>query len=216
LLKAVFAYTPAKHDKTNKIEAVMGRFLRFAVLLLLVASCGGRQFSAPRDLENACAIVDERPRYLSAMQATERKWGVPVPVQMAIIHQESKFIGDARTPFTYSLGVIPVGRMSSAYGYSQALDGTWEEYQQATGNRRAQRDDIRDATDFMGWYMTTSQERNGIPLWDARNQYLAYHEGHTGFSRASYNAKSWLLRVADQVADRAVRYEAQLIGCRRR
>jgi len=194
----------------------MGRFLRVAVLLLLVASCGGGNFSAPSDLENACSIVDERPRYLAAMRATERRWGVPVPVQMAIIHQESKFIGDARTPFRYSLGVIPVGRQSSAYGYSQALDGTWEEYERSTGNRRARRDDIRDATDFMGWYMTLTQERNGIPLWDTRTQYLAYHEGHTGFSRGSYNSKAWLLRIADSVAARAVRYEAQLIGCRRR
>jgi len=194
----------------------MSRFLRVAAVLLLVASCGGGNFSAPRDLENACSIVDERPRYLSAMRATERKWGVPVPVQMAIIHQESKFIGDARTPFRYSLGVIPVGRQSSAYGYSQALDGTWEEYERETGNRRASRDDIRDATDFMGWYMTLTQNRNGIPLTDARNQYLAYHDGHTGFARGTYNSKDWLLRVADNVASRAVRYDAQLVACRRR
>lgn len=194
----------------------MSRFLRVAAVLLLVASCGGGNFSAPRDLENACSIVDERPRYLSAMRATERKWGVPVPVQMAIIHQESKFIGDARTPFRYSLGVIPVGRQSSAYGYSQALDGTWEEYERETGNRRASRDDIRDATDFMGWYMTLTQNRNGIPLTDARNQYLAYHDGHTGFARGTYNSKDWLLRVADDVASRAVRYDAQLVACRRR
>ena len=194
----------------------MFRFLRAGILLALLAACGGGQFSAPRNLEDACAIVDERPRYLAAMRATERKWGVPVPIQMAMIHAESRFIGDARTPFRYTLGVIPMGRQSSAFGYSQALDGTWREYQQETGNRRARRDNIRDATDFMGWYMTKTVQRNGIPLTDARNQYLAYHEGHTGFARASYNAKPWLLRVADGVAERAARYEAQLIACRRR
>ena len=194
----------------------MFRFLRAGVLLALLAACGGGQFSAPRNLENACAIVDERPRYLAAMRATERKWGVPVPIQMAMIHAESRFIGNARTPLQFTLGVIPMGRQSSAFGYSQALDGTWREYQQETGNRRARRDNIRDATDFMGWYMTKTVQRNGIPLTDARNQYLAYHEGHTGFARASYNAKPWLLRVADGVAERAARYEAQLIACRRR
>jgi hypothetical protein len=66
----------------------------------------------------------------------------------------------------------------------------------------------------MGWYMTLSRERNGIPLSDARNQYLAYHEGHGGFARGSYNAKSWLLRVADRVDRRARRYQAQLATCR--
>ena len=195
----------------------MGRILRFAAVALLLAACGGggQQFSAPSDLENACNIVSERPQYLRAMRAAERRWGVPIPVQMATIHAESRFIGDARTPHRYALGVIPVGRQSSAFGYSQALDGTWEEYLNETGNRRARRDNINDATDFMGWYMTWTVRRNGIPMADARNQYLAYHEGHAGFARGSYNQKAWLLRVADGVAARAARYDAQLRSCRR-
>ena len=130
----------------------MNRLLKLAIVGL-VASCGGGNYSAPRALDNACGIARERPAYMRAMQATERRWGVPVHVQMATIHQESKFIGDARTPHQYALGVIPIGRQSSAYGYSQALDNTWEEYQRETGNRRARRDDIRAATDFMGWYI---------------------------------------------------------------
>ena len=65
---------------------------------------------------------------------------------------------DARTPFQYKLGVIPVGRQSSAFGYSQALDGTWEEYLEDQRRRRARRDNIRDAADFMGWYMTVEPE----------------------------------------------------------
>jgi hypothetical protein len=148
------------------------------------------------------------------MRATERKWGVPVAVQMAMIHQESKFVGNARTPYTWALGVIPMGRMSSAYGYSQALDGTWEEYQQAEGGRGARRDRIDDATDFMGWYMTETERRLGIPRTDVRNQYLAYHEGRTGYANASYNAKPWLLDVSAAVQSRAELYAAQLSACR--
>jgi len=182
---------------------------------VFLASCGGGNFSAPRDLENACSIVAERPQYYRAMRATERKWGVPVHVQMATIHQESKFIGNARTPHQFVLGIIPIGRQSSAYGYSQALDGTWEEYQTEQGHRRAKRDDIADATDFMGWYMSQSSERLGIAKTDARNQYLAYHEGRTGFARASYNQKPWLVEVAARVGNRADRYRAQLASCGR-
>ncbi|KPQ16227.1 MAG: hypothetical protein HLUCCO18_08880 [Rhodobacteraceae bacterium HLUCCO18] len=181
-----------------------------------LAACGGGSFSAPRNLDNACLLANERPQYFRAMEQTERRWGVPVPVQMATFHQESRFVGNARPPHVYALGIIPMGRMSSAYGYSQALDGTWAEYRQDTGNRLARRTDIRDASDFMGWYMTLSAERNGIPLNDARNQYLAYHEGHAGYRRGSYNAKPWLLRVADSVAERAVTYEMQLITCGKR
>ena len=104
----------------------MSRFLRAAMLLMFLASCGGGgSYSAPRQLDDACAIVRERPQYLRAMQATERRWGIPVHVQMATIHQESKFVGNARTPHTFALGVIPMGRQSTAYGYSQALNGTW-------------------------------------------------------------------------------------------
>ena len=122
----------------------MSRFLRASVLVLLLASCAGRgNYAAPRQLDNACAIMRERPQYMRAMAASERRWGIPMHVLMATVYQESKFIGNARTPYTFALGVIPMGRQSSAYGYSQALDGTWEEYQRSAGNRRAKRDDIR-------------------------------------------------------------------------
>ena len=192
----------------------MSRLLRASILLLLLASCGGGgNYSAPRDLDNACSIIRERPRYLSAMESTEQKWGVPVYVQMATIHQESKFIGNARTPHQYTLGIIPMGRQSSAYGYSQALDGTWEEYQDDQGKRGAKRDRIRDATDFMGWYMNATHESLGISKSDARNQYLAYHEGRSGYARGSYNSKPWLLDVADRVDRRAERYRKQLQTC---
>jgi hypothetical protein len=65
-------------------------------------------------LDDACAILRERPQYLRAMERTERRWGIPVHVQMATIYQESKFIGNARTPHTFALGVIPMGRQATA------------------------------------------------------------------------------------------------------
>ena len=191
----------------------MSRPLSALIVVLLLASCGGGYKAPPRNLDNACSILAQRPKYKRAFRATQRKWGVPVHVQMAVIHQESKFRSDARTPFRFALGVIPMGRASSAYGYSQALDGTWDDYKNATGRRRAKRDNMRDAADFMGWYMTRSYERNGISLTDARNQYLAYHEGHTGYARGTYRRKSWLLRVASDVEQRANTYRAQLRRC---
>lgn len=192
----------------------MSRFFRALVIVLLAASCGGGGgTSAPRDLDNACSILKQRPGYLRAFRAAERKWGVPVHVQMAAMYQESKFKSDARTPFQYKLGVIPVGRQSSAFGYSQALNGTWEEYQEDQRTFRARRNNIRDAADFMGWYMAGSNRSLGISLYDARNQYLAYHEGRTGFSRGTYNRKAWLLRVSDEIASRARTYQGQLAAC---
>ena len=192
----------------------MNRFLKLAIIGLVASCGGGGSYKAPRNLENACAIAAERPAYMRAMKATERRWGVPVYVQMATIHQESKFIGDARTPHRYALGIIPVGRQSSAYGYSQALDGTWDEYRKSTGNRRARRDNIRDATDFMGWYMNDSSRILGISKYDAASQYLAYHEGRNGFARGSHQGNGWLMGVAGKVNARSELYRMQLASCR--
>ena len=193
----------------------MSRIFRAVLLLAALSSCGTRNYSAPRNLENACSIVSERPEYLRAFKATQKKWGVPVPVLMAIIYQESKFIGNNRTPHQFALGVIPIGRQSSAFGYSQALDGTWKEYQRAEGGRGARRDNIKDASDFMGWYMAQTKEATGVQLNDTRNQYLAYHDGRTGFLRGTWKSKAWLIRIADGLEDRAITYDAQLRACRK-
>lgn len=192
----------------------MSRLLRAALILLFVASCGGDS-KAPRNLDNACSIIKQRPNIYRAMKRTERKWDVPVPVLMAMIYQESKFIRNARTPMKYTLGVLPMGRQSSAYGYAQVLDATWKEYQRDEGGRGARRTDIKDATDFMGWYMNETRDKTGIPLSDARNQYLAYHEGRSGYLRGSYKSKAWLMRVASEVNARAILYQHQLASCRR-
>ncbi|PIV74876.1 MAG: lytic transglycosylase [Rhodobacteraceae bacterium CG17_big_fil_post_rev_8_21_14_2_50_65_11] len=183
------------------------------VLLLVVAACGGP--TPPRNQENACDILRDRRDIARATRIAEREWGIPVHVQLATIYQESSFVHNARTPHRFALGIIPMGRISSAYGYSQALDGTWDDYRASTGNRSARRTNIRHATDFMGWYMNRSVRTLGIAPDDARNQYLAYHEGHSGYRRGSHNGKPWLLRVAARVDERATRYERQLATCRR-
>jgi hypothetical protein len=190
----------------------MRKTLGTLALLGLLAACGGNS-TAPRNLDNACSIVQQHPSYLRAMKATERKWGVPVNVQMATIYQESKFIPNARTPHRYALGVIPVGRQSSAYGFAQALDATWDEYRKAEGRFGAKRNRISDATDFMGWYMTGTTSELGISKADARNQYLAYHDGRAGYRRGTYKSKAWLVRVAGTVANRSNTYRQQLQAC---
>ncbi len=192
----------------------MSRILGTVFICLLLISCGGGYGSAPRKLENACGILQERPKYLRAFRAAERRWGIPIHVQMATIYHESGFISNARPPYRYALGFIPVKRRSTAYGYSQALDGTWDDYRRSTRNRWARRTNIYDAADFIGWYMVGSRRQLGIPLDDARNQYLAYHEGRRGYSRGSYRKKNWLIGVSQQVEQRSRKYQSQLASCR--
>ena len=120
---------------------------------------------------------------------------------------------DAQPPMQYFLWIIPTGRASTAYGYAQAKDETWEDYQNATGNSWADRDDFADAIDFMGWYTSKSQQLNGVSKWDAYNQYLNYHEGWGGYRQGTYRQKAWLMPVAGKVDQRSKRYAMQLHSC---
>ncbi|MBF0461247.1 MAG: hypothetical protein HQL87_07615 [Magnetococcales bacterium] len=166
------------------------------------------------DINNACSIFQGRNSWYQVMNDSFRQWGTPVHVQLAIIHQESKFRSDARPISKGFMGVLPGQRLSSALGYAQALDGTWAEYKRQTGNKRADREDFRDAVDFIGWYNHVSYKKLHISKWDARNLYLAYHEGHGGYAACSYRKKSWLMRVAEKVERNAARYDAQLAQCK--
>ncbi len=183
------------------------------ILVVLLLSACGSSLGPPQNIRNACAISMDRPGWIKAARKTERQWGVPVHVTLATMWRESRFVPDARTPRTYALGFIPTGRVSSAYGYAQAIDGTWSWYRNSTGKRFAKRDNFDDAADFIGWYMNQTRKKNGIPLTDAYNQYLAYHEGHTGYARGSYNSKRFLLRAANEVKDMSRKYESQLAAC---
>jgi len=111
------------------------------------------------------------------------------------------------------LWVFPGPRPSSAYGYAQASNETWDLYRKSTGNTWADRDDFGDAVDFIGWYGNVSFKKCRIPKSDAYHLYLAYHEGHGGFNRKTYKKKSWLLQVARKVQKRANRYKVQLASC---
>jgi hypothetical protein len=64
--------------------------------------------------------------------------------------------------------------------------------------------------------MNLTMQETGVPLNDTRNQYLAYHDGRTGYLRGTYKNKTWLLRIADEVADRALMYDQQLRLCGKR
>ncbi|MEM9717165.1 MAG: transglycosylase SLT domain-containing protein [Pseudomonadota bacterium] len=185
----------------------------FGLLILVACSGGGDRDNPPRNLNDACSMKSQRSGWFKDLDRIERKYQIPKATMLAMMYQESKFVANARTPLQYTLGVIPAGRQSSAYGYAQALDGTWDWYRDETGNRRAQRNDFADAVDFMGWYMTETKRRTGVPLNDTYNQYLAYHDGQTGWLKGTYKRKGWLLKVARNVEERAILYHTQLSFC---
>ncbi len=185
-------------------------FLIINLFLLGACSCST---SPPKNISNSCDIFFEKDDWYDYTQDSFDRWGVPVHVQLAIIHQESSFKYDAETEMEYFLWIIPIGRKSSAYGYAQVKDATWDWYIKSTHNWGADRDDFEDAVDFIGWYGKMSYDTLKISKWDAKNQYLAYHEGHGGFKRKTYNKKPWLKKVAYKVEKNARKYGAQLKTC---
>ena len=189
----------------------MKKVLLLIALPLLLSGC----FSTPAvTVSNICHLLDEEVSWYKAVRASEKKYGAPAHVQLAIMYQESRFQSDAKPPREKLLGVIPWFRPTSAYGFAQAVDNTWDWYKKDSGNRGADRDDFEDAIDFVGWYINKSRAQSGISKGDAYNQYLAYHEGHGGFNRQSYRAKPQLLKAARRVEQNAKRYQNQLEQCR--
>lgn len=200
------------------MKAGSGRGRRLALLVLagvILAACGHEK--PPSTTVDACRMQTERPKWFEAMRRTEAKYGVPVSVQLATIARESSFVADAKPTRRVGSGIFSreVPR-SSAYGYAQALDGTWDDYRRATGRHGADRDDFADASDFIGWYMNEAARVNGLAPHDAYNQYLAYHEGKAGYARGTYRGKAWLPPVARDVEAWSVVYDTQLRGCRGR
>lgn len=180
------------------------------LLLPLLSACAT---SPPTNPDNLCAVFREKKRWYDAAAEARDEWGTPIAVMMAIMYQESAFAAKAKPPRRRILWIIPGPRKSDAYGYSQALESTWQEYRHNAGRYGADRDDFGDAIDFIGWYTSHSKYRSGIAPGDAYGQYLAYHEGHGGYSRGTYRGKKWLQRAAARVRDRAARYREQLLGC---
>lgn len=193
-------------QKQNTIK----NYLSLLLLLSVLSACST---TPPKNIDNSCDIFDDKTYWYGYAKDSYERWGVPIHVQLAIIHQESSFKAKAKPEMQYFLWIIPIGRASNAYGYAQVKDETWNWYIEKSGHRGADRDKFEDAVDFIGWYGNYTQRTLGVSKWDAYNQYLAYHEGHGGFKRKSYVKKPWLMSVASKVKKRAKRYRAQLATC---
>lgn len=189
------------------------RAVKAFIVLFLLSVLAACSTAPPKKMDNVCDIFREKKSWYKKAAKSEDKWGTSIPVMMAFIHQESRFVAKAKPPRKYYLGFIPGPRPSSAYGYPQAQKSTWRGYQRATGNYRHKRNNIADAFMFIGWYNNETFKRNGVAKTDAYSLYLAYHEGHGGFSRGTYNNKAWLKGVASKVSNRATMYQTQLAGC---
>ena len=178
--------------------------------LLSISACS----SIPSNTADGCSIFSERYLWYKFAKKTEKKWGTPIYIQLAIIRMESDFNWLARPERQKIFKVIPYKRPSSSLGYSQAVKGTWKQYKEETGNKLASRILFKDSVDFIGWYTTKSSQILKISKKDAFKQYLAYHEGWGNFKYYKKNKK--VIGLAKKVERQSKIYRKQLLKCSNR
>jgi hypothetical protein len=177
------------------------------ILLFLISACS----SIPSNTSNSCLIFNERYLWFKHVKKTEKKWGTPIYLQLAIIKMESNFDWLAKPPRQKLFKVIPYKRPSTSFGYSQAVKGTWEQYKNETGNKLATRTRFKDSVDFIGWYTNKTNSILKISKNDVFKQYVAYHEGWGNYKNYKKNKK--IINLAKRVEKQSEIYKKQLLEC---
>ena len=187
------------------MELLKNKFL--ILFFLLFCACS----SIPSNTSNSCLIFDERYLWYKHAKKAEQKWGTPIYIQLAIIKMESDFDWLAKPARGKIFKVIPYKRPSSSFGYSQAINSTWEQYKKETGNNLATRMRFKDSVDFIGWYTNKTENILKISKKDAFKQYVAYHEGWGNYKYYKKNKK--VIKLASKVQKQSDIFKKQLLRC---
>ena len=187
------------------------KILKISYLFILIVFISGCS-SVPKNTSNSCSIFDQKYLWYKHAKKTEKKWGTPVYLQLAIINMESSFNRFAKPPRQKLFKVMPYKRTSSSFGYSQAVKGTWKQYKDETGNKFATRARFKDSVDFIGWYTNKTEKILKVSKKDAFKQYIAYHEGWGNFKNYKSNAK--VINLAKRVEKQSNIYKQQLLECK--
>jgi hypothetical protein len=207
---------PGFTDPAHHCAMVRWPLTQFVSIALALGVTGCA--TQPRNINNVCAVLEQQDGWISSWQRSARKaertHGVPMSILLATIRKESGFKSNARPPRTQLLGFIPWKRQSSAYGYAQALDGTWDQYRRERGGFSRSRTDFDDAVDFVGWFHARTVATFGIAPNDAYSLYLAYYSGWSGFGKGTWRSNAGLQKTARETAEMALSYDRQLQACR--
>tara|TARA_Y100000588_G_scaffold298859_1_gene319935 strand:+ start:11175 stop:11777 length:603 start_codon:yes stop_codon:yes gene_type:complete len=193
---------------------IKNTIIAFSLLSLTGCAMLGGESKTTSHKNNACKMLKQNPDWLEASLDSYKKWKTPISIQLAFIRQESSFRHDARPIRKNKWYEFGTNYASTAYGYSQALEGTWEHYLNSTNQSFKRRDSYADAVDFIGWYNKQTTRKNKINRTDAYDLYLAYHEGWGGYQKKSYQKKPFLKKAARNVEQWSVKYSKQLNNCR--
>lgn len=179
--------------------------LTIAFTALAISSCSER--AKVDDSMGVCEILVQNPSWSKSLKAAQDTYKLPPAFAMAIIYQESKFKAEAKS------------KGSSAYGYAQAIDGTWKNFQKDVKSN-AKRNNFNDSVQFVGWYTAQLAKSTKLKMSDSYNLYMAYMLGATGFKcykAGTLKNKAKIVedkKLAQKVKDFTAHYQSQFKKCK--
>jgi len=182
----------------------------FIFLLFCLTACS----SVPKYPQNACKIFSEKYFYLKYSRAASKKWGVPISSILAVINKESGFQRFAKPKRKRIFKIIPYRRPSSSFGFSQAVNKTWELYKSENKKPTALRISFKNSSDFIGWYFWKTNKINKISFTDTRNMYLNYYLGWGAYKNKAYQKDKKSIIFAKSVEKQAKIYKNQIQECK--
>lgn len=184
------------------------------VVSLLSVTLGCVSTATPRNANDICQMFDEKRSWYRSAALSEERWGISIPILMAVIYRESTFQATVRPPRTKILGIFPGPRPSTSIGYAQAKDETWNDYMRATKKLNASRTNFADSIDFVGWYLARGVKHAGISPTDARKLYFTYHLGLNGYKSGAWQKSTKVQSAGATVQSQANHYATQLKSCK--
>jgi hypothetical protein len=192
-------------------QKILNKNLIYLVLFFFIASCS----SIPKYPQNACKIFGENYLWYKSVKKSSEKYGAPIHVILSFVNKESGFNRWAKPPRQKLFKIIPYKRPSSSFGYSQAVNKTWELYKQETNNKLALRTRFKDSVNFIGWYIKKTNKINKIPLDDSYRQYLNYYLGWGNYAKKTYKTDTKAIHYAKNVEKQSKVYKNQLRECKK-
>ena len=192
-------------------KKILNKSLTYFIVFFVLTSCS----SVPKYPQNACKIFGQNYLWYKSAKKSSEKYGAPVHIILAFINKESGFNRWAKPKRKKLFKIVPYKRPSSSFGYSQAVNKTWELYKNETNNPMALRARFKDSVMFIGWYIKKTNKINKIPLNDSYRQYLNYYLGWGAYAKKSYKTDTKSIIFAKSGEKQSKIYKKQLLECQK-
>ena len=193
------------------LKRILNKNLIYFTIIIFVTSCS----SIPKYPQNACKIFGENYLWYKSIKKSSDTYNVPIHIILAFVNKESGFNRWAKPKRTKLFKVIPYKRPSSSFGYSQAVNKTWELYKIETDSPLALRSRFKDSVMFIGWYISKTHKINKVPLNDSYRQYLNYYLGWGSYAKKKYKTDKNSIIFAKSVEKQSKIYKKQLQECQK-